>query len=65
MFNLKIRDLINVIDNDQWIRVIDNNGDELFGGTKDELEVTDYLNEIIKSMWSEYDEYSSCITIMI
>ena len=65
MLNLKIRDLITVIDNDQWIRVIDNDGNELFSGTKDELEVTDYLNEIITSMWSEYDEYSSCITIMI
>ena len=65
MLNLKIRDLINVIDNDQWIRVIDNNGDELFGGTKDELEVTDYLNEIITALWSEYDDYSSCITLLV
>ena len=65
MSKLRIRDLTSVMDNDQWIRVIDDNGDELFSGTTDELEVTDLLNEFITSMWSEYDEYSSCITLLI
>lgn len=65
MFSLKVRDLIMVVDMDQWIKLVDHDGEELFSGTKDELEVTDYLNEIIASMWSEYDEYSSCITLLI
>jgi hypothetical protein len=65
MFSLKVRDLIMVVDMDQWIKLVDHDGEELFSGTKDELEVTDYLNESIESIWSEHDEYSSCITVLV
>ena len=67
MIYLIIRDLMNVIEDEQWIRIYDVNYHIVFDGTKDEVYQfsKELLDSITKGIWSESDQHSSCIALLI
>jgi hypothetical protein len=50
-----------VANGDVWLKGYTPNGDVLFEGTFDEVP-SRYEEYTIVSMWSEHDDYSSCIS---
>lgn len=58
---MKLCELLEVVNADTWLKGYNQKGDVLFEGTFDEVP-PQYENYAIFSMWTEHDDYSSCIS---